>query len=155
MPVDNELYNRFYDTWWDENTVLGSMRNGLNPGRFGYFQQVQPPSARPSPSTEKPWAAPGTSFSRSRRSTTIDTSSTCMLFSIGTARDTTHLLHSHRRDYLPCPIWLRLHLPTRLVGLASRNVWHENHRCQCRAFLAASQACLRKTVSASARAEGK
>lgn len=40
MPVDNELYNRLYDTWWDENTVLGSMRNGLNPGRFGYFQQV-------------------------------------------------------------------------------------------------------------------
>ena len=40
MPVDNELYNRLYDTWWDENTVLGSMRNGLNPGRFGYFKQV-------------------------------------------------------------------------------------------------------------------
>jgi 2-polyprenyl-6-hydroxyphenyl methylase / 3-demethylubiquinone-9 3-methyltransferase len=40
MPVDNELYNRLYDTWWDENTVLGSMRTGLNPGRFGYFKQV-------------------------------------------------------------------------------------------------------------------
>ncbi len=40
MPVDNELYNRLSDTWWDENTVLGSMRTGLNPGRFGYFKQV-------------------------------------------------------------------------------------------------------------------
>lgn len=40
MPVDNELYNHLYDTWWDENTVLGSMRTGLNPGRFGYFKQV-------------------------------------------------------------------------------------------------------------------
>lgn len=32
--------NRLYDTWCDENTVLGSMRTGLNPGRLGYFQHV-------------------------------------------------------------------------------------------------------------------
>jgi len=25
MPVDNELYDRLSDTWWDEGTVLGSM----------------------------------------------------------------------------------------------------------------------------------
>jgi hypothetical protein len=41
MPVDHELYNRLYDTWWDENTMLGSMRNGLNPGRFGYFIPIR------------------------------------------------------------------------------------------------------------------
>jgi 2-polyprenyl-6-hydroxyphenyl methylase/3-demethylubiquinone-9 3-methyltransferase len=40
MPVDNELYNRLSATWWDENTVLGSIRTGLNPGRLGYFKQV-------------------------------------------------------------------------------------------------------------------
>lgn len=40
MPVDNELYNRLYETWWDENTILGSIRTGLNPGRFSYFKQV-------------------------------------------------------------------------------------------------------------------
>ncbi len=40
MPVDNDLYNRLSETWWDENTVLGSIRTGLNPGRFGYFKQV-------------------------------------------------------------------------------------------------------------------
>lgn len=40
MPVDNEVYNQLYDTWWDENTVLGSIRTGLNPARFGYFKQI-------------------------------------------------------------------------------------------------------------------
>ena len=34
MPVDNELYNRLSATWWDENTVPGSMRTGLNPARL-------------------------------------------------------------------------------------------------------------------------
>ena len=41
MPVDNELYNRLSDTWWDENQVLGgTLRIWLGPVRFGYFQRV-------------------------------------------------------------------------------------------------------------------
>ena len=54
----------------------------------------------------------------------------------------THRLLSHRCDHLPRPLWLRVHLPTRLVGLVSRNIWRENSRCQHRRFLAAPQACL-------------
>ncbi len=40
MPVDNELYNRLSDTWWDENEALGILRTWLGPVRFGYFRRV-------------------------------------------------------------------------------------------------------------------
>ncbi len=40
MPVDNEMYNRTNDIWWDENEVLHLLRTSINPGRFGYFRQV-------------------------------------------------------------------------------------------------------------------
>ena len=40
MPVDNELYNRLSDTWWDENEVLGLLRTLLGPVRFDYFRRV-------------------------------------------------------------------------------------------------------------------
>jgi 2-polyprenyl-6-hydroxyphenyl methylase/3-demethylubiquinone-9 3-methyltransferase len=40
MPVDNELYNRISDTWWDDDGVLNILRTWLNPVRFGYFQQI-------------------------------------------------------------------------------------------------------------------
>ncbi|HET9920557.1 MAG TPA: bifunctional 2-polyprenyl-6-hydroxyphenol methylase/3-demethylubiquinol 3-O-methyltransferase UbiG [Ktedonobacteraceae bacterium] len=40
MPVDNELYNRLSNTWWDENAVLNILRTWLNPVRFGYFQRI-------------------------------------------------------------------------------------------------------------------
>ncbi len=40
MPVDNELYNRPGDIWWDEGEVLSMLRTMLNPARFGYFRQV-------------------------------------------------------------------------------------------------------------------
>lgn len=40
MPVDNELYNRAGDIWWDEQEVLSMLRTMLNPARFGYFRQV-------------------------------------------------------------------------------------------------------------------
>src|SRR5216110_2479843 len=63
-------------------------------------------------------------------------------FPAGLANETTHLLHSHRRDHLSRPIWLRLHLPPRLVGLVPRHIWRETIRCQHRRFLAAPQACL-------------
>lgn len=40
MPVDNELYNRPGDIWWNENEVLSGLRFTLNPARFGYFRQT-------------------------------------------------------------------------------------------------------------------
>ncbi|GCF11166.1 bifunctional 2-polyprenyl-6-hydroxyphenol methylase/3-demethylubiquinol 3-O-methyltransferase UbiG [Dictyobacter arantiisoli] len=40
MPVDNELYNRLHNTWWDENTALGILRSWIGPVRFGYFQSI-------------------------------------------------------------------------------------------------------------------
>ncbi len=40
MPVDNELYNRLSNTWWDENEALGILRSWLGPVRFGYFQKI-------------------------------------------------------------------------------------------------------------------
>ncbi len=40
MPVDNELYNRSGDIWWDEDEPLSLLRVALNPARFGYFRQV-------------------------------------------------------------------------------------------------------------------
>ena len=40
MPVDNELYDRLSDTWWDENQALGLLRTSLGPVRFDYFRRV-------------------------------------------------------------------------------------------------------------------
>ena len=39
MPVDNELYNRIADTWWDEHGFLHVLK-ALNPARFGYMRNV-------------------------------------------------------------------------------------------------------------------
>src|SRR5438045_1189604 len=113
----------------------------------GLSQKGQPPEARPSTSREKPLAAPCPSSSKAKRSSPKATSSAWMLFSPGLANETTRCLLSHRRDHLSRPIWLRLHLPTRLVGLVARNLWRENTRGQHRRWLAAPQACLGKTVS--------
>ncbi|HEY2934184.1 MAG TPA: bifunctional 2-polyprenyl-6-hydroxyphenol methylase/3-demethylubiquinol 3-O-methyltransferase UbiG [Acidobacteriota bacterium] len=40
MPVDNQIYNRLADSWWDEDGFLHIIRTALNPGRFGYFRKV-------------------------------------------------------------------------------------------------------------------
>ncbi len=40
MPVDNELYNRLSDTWWDENEAFGMLHTWLGPIRFSYFRRV-------------------------------------------------------------------------------------------------------------------
>ena len=40
MPVDNELYNRPRDIWWDEREPLSTLRTMVNPGRVGYFRSV-------------------------------------------------------------------------------------------------------------------
>lgn len=38
--IDNQIYEREADTWWDENSALGTLRTALNPVRFGYFRRI-------------------------------------------------------------------------------------------------------------------
>ena len=40
MPVDNEIYNRPGDIWWDENEPLNAIRTALNPARLEYFSRA-------------------------------------------------------------------------------------------------------------------
>ena len=40
MPVDNDIYDRLGDTWWEEGQMLNLLRSVLNPVRFGYFREV-------------------------------------------------------------------------------------------------------------------
>ncbi len=40
MPVNNDIYNRDANTWWDENSYLYTLKAALNPGRFGYFRKL-------------------------------------------------------------------------------------------------------------------
>ncbi len=40
MPVDNEIYNRPGDIWWDEHEPLNAIRSALNPARIDYFTRV-------------------------------------------------------------------------------------------------------------------
>jgi 2-polyprenyl-6-hydroxyphenyl methylase / 3-demethylubiquinone-9 3-methyltransferase len=39
MPVDNALYDRMAETWWDEDGFLHAL-TALNPARFGYMRRV-------------------------------------------------------------------------------------------------------------------
>ncbi len=39
MPVDNALYDRMADSWWDERGFLHALA-ALNPARFGYMRRV-------------------------------------------------------------------------------------------------------------------
>ena len=51
-PIDNEVYDRLADTWWDENGALHLLKALLNPWRVPYFQrllrrrQLDPPGTR-------------------------------------------------------------------------------------------------------------
>jgi 2-polyprenyl-6-hydroxyphenyl methylase/3-demethylubiquinone-9 3-methyltransferase len=40
MPVDNEIYNRPGDIWWDEHEPLNAIQTALNPARLAYFTGV-------------------------------------------------------------------------------------------------------------------
>src|SRR3954452_11294471 len=40
MPIDNQMYDRLSDTWWDEDGFLNVLKSGLNPSRFGYMRSV-------------------------------------------------------------------------------------------------------------------
>ena len=40
MSIDNEIYDRLGDTWWDEDNPLNVLQGSFTPGRFGYFREV-------------------------------------------------------------------------------------------------------------------
>jgi 2-polyprenyl-6-hydroxyphenyl methylase / 3-demethylubiquinone-9 3-methyltransferase len=40
MPVDNQLYDRLSDTWWDEDSNMAILRTAVNPGRVGYIRRI-------------------------------------------------------------------------------------------------------------------
>lgn len=40
MPVDNDLYDREGEGWWDEDSPLNILQGSLTPGRFAYFREV-------------------------------------------------------------------------------------------------------------------
>ena len=40
MPIDNEIYNRLSDCWWNDNPAFALLRTVLGPVRFGYFRRV-------------------------------------------------------------------------------------------------------------------
>jgi len=40
MPVDNRIYDRPGDLWWDDAHFLSTLRTMVNPGRVPYFQTV-------------------------------------------------------------------------------------------------------------------
>ena len=39
MPVDNDVYDRLGESWWEEGSPL-NLLHGITPGRFGYFRDV-------------------------------------------------------------------------------------------------------------------
>jgi 2-polyprenyl-6-hydroxyphenyl methylase/3-demethylubiquinone-9 3-methyltransferase len=39
MSVDNDLYNRLSDTWWDETGFLNILQSALNPVRVGFLER--------------------------------------------------------------------------------------------------------------------
>lgn len=40
MPVDNAIYDRLSDTWWEEDGFLNVLLTALNPARFGYMKRI-------------------------------------------------------------------------------------------------------------------
>lgn len=40
MPVDNQMYDRLREQWWDEDGFLNILQSALNPARFGYMRRV-------------------------------------------------------------------------------------------------------------------
>ena len=40
VPIDNDVYDRDGDGWWDEHNPLNILHGSLTPGRFAYFREV-------------------------------------------------------------------------------------------------------------------
>jgi 2-polyprenyl-6-hydroxyphenyl methylase / 3-demethylubiquinone-9 3-methyltransferase len=43
VPVDNDVYDRLGQSWWDESNPLNVLHGSLTPGRFAYFGRVLTP----------------------------------------------------------------------------------------------------------------
>src|SRR5947209_1357052 len=46
MPVDNDVYDRLGQSWWDESNPLNVLHASITPGRSAYFQRVIGETAR-------------------------------------------------------------------------------------------------------------
>jgi 2-polyprenyl-6-hydroxyphenyl methylase/3-demethylubiquinone-9 3-methyltransferase len=40
VAVDNDVYDRLGESWWDEASPLNVLHGSITPGRFGYFRDV-------------------------------------------------------------------------------------------------------------------
>lgn len=40
MGIDNQIYNRIGESWWDEASPLNMLHGSFTPGRFAYFRAV-------------------------------------------------------------------------------------------------------------------
>ena len=40
MPIDNDVYNREGEGWWEEDNPLNILHGSITPGRFAYFREV-------------------------------------------------------------------------------------------------------------------
>jgi 2-polyprenyl-6-hydroxyphenyl methylase/3-demethylubiquinone-9 3-methyltransferase len=40
MGIDNQIYDRIGDSWWDEASPLNTLHGSFTPGRFAYFRAV-------------------------------------------------------------------------------------------------------------------
>jgi 2-polyprenyl-6-hydroxyphenyl methylase / 3-demethylubiquinone-9 3-methyltransferase len=40
VPIDNDLYDRLGQSWWDEDNPLNILHGSITPGRFAYFREV-------------------------------------------------------------------------------------------------------------------
>jgi 2-polyprenyl-6-hydroxyphenyl methylase / 3-demethylubiquinone-9 3-methyltransferase len=38
--IDNDVYNRLGESWWDETSLLNCLHGSITPGRFAYFRDV-------------------------------------------------------------------------------------------------------------------
>ncbi len=40
MPIDNDVYNREGEGWWEEDNPLNILHGSFTPGRFAYFREI-------------------------------------------------------------------------------------------------------------------
>jgi 2-polyprenyl-6-hydroxyphenyl methylase / 3-demethylubiquinone-9 3-methyltransferase len=40
LPIDNDVYNRMGEGWWEQGNPLNVLHGSITPGRFGYFCEV-------------------------------------------------------------------------------------------------------------------
>jgi 2-polyprenyl-6-hydroxyphenyl methylase/3-demethylubiquinone-9 3-methyltransferase len=40
VPIDNDVYDRLGESWWDETSPLNVLHGSITPGRFAYFRDV-------------------------------------------------------------------------------------------------------------------